>query len=56
MIADHVALSYRIGSVKEIPTWLNNFHLVALFGFYAQTNFVTLEKQKCVAVAIKFSA
>lgn len=32
MIACHDALSYRIGSVKEIPTWLDTFHLVALSG------------------------
>ena len=35
MIAGHVALSYRIGSVKEIPTWLGTSHLVALSWFYA---------------------
>lgn len=35
MIAGHDALSYRIGSVKEIPPWLDTFHLVALSGFYA---------------------
>lgn len=32
MIADHVASSYRIGSVKEIPTVLDTFHLVAFSG------------------------
>lgn len=35
MIAAHVALSDRIGLVKEIPTWLDTFHLASLSGFYA---------------------
>lgn len=30
MIACHDGLNYRIGSVKEIPTWMDTFHLVAL--------------------------
>lgn len=53
MIADQVALSYRIGPVKEIPTWLDTFHLVALSGFYAH-RLRNLRNKKMVAV--KFPA
>lgn len=52
MIADQVALSYRMGPVKEIPTWLNNFHLVALSEFYAH-RFRNLRSKE---IAVKFPA
>lgn len=56
MIAGHVALSYRMGLVKDIPTWLDTFHLVALSGFYAHKflNYRKIEK-KASRIAVKFS-
>lgn len=60
MIAAHVALSYRIGSVKEIPTGLDTFQLVAFSG-HKLRNFRKREENRgratifCLRVKIEWS-